>query len=494
MKEIRQLLPDSPGICFLIPGLFNKKECEELLENSINASFQSAAADYPSYYRNNERLVIDDDALAGFLFEKVQPYLPQEINITTGNEAEQGHWKLSQLNSRLRFCRYAAHQYFHRHLDGVHYRSATEQSKLTFMIYLNGADAFKGGRTLFYRSKEDTAIWAAYTPVCGDLIVFDHNLWHEGEVLESGEKYVLRSDILYTRSVGGASPQPYSGHLGYIWQLLQLDEHTLLSGGRDKQVRVWDKHGICKQVLYAHDKSVLCLEKMGPDVFLSGSRDRQIKRWQRQADGMFYCTHTFTLHTAAVLSLCRLTAQLFASAGGDNSINIVKVDGTVVHRLTEHTSWVWQVIPLYEGHFASCAEDGTIKIWQYETGHALKTFAQHSPAVCLCYDSNANVLISGHLDGTIVFTSPGSGQVVRTIQAHSSIVRTLLLLDGDHLASGAEDSLVKIWDLRSQTCVRTIQHQNFVQSLVCSKDGLLLSASYDGTIKQTILPFVSAGT
>lgn len=36
-------------------------------------------------------------------------------------------------------------------------------------------------------------------PKIGDLIIFDHNLWHEGEKLETGEKFVMRSDIVYER-------------------------------------------------------------------------------------------------------------------------------------------------------------------------------------------------------------------------------------------------------------------------------------------------------
>jgi hypothetical protein len=141
--EIENLLPQSKYTCFVIPSLFSQTECEELLSSEVKQSFQKAISNYPTYYRNNERLVIDNEILSNKLFEKVKPYLPETINTNSKIQSENGLWTLSQLNNRLRFCKYSANQYFHRHLDGVHYRSETEQSKLTFMIYLNSATDFK---------------------------------------------------------------------------------------------------------------------------------------------------------------------------------------------------------------------------------------------------------------------------------------------------------------------------------------------------------------
>src|SRR5687767_14445902 len=133
---MQHILPDSNFTCFVIPSLFSQTECEELLNADIKSSFQKAIANYPTYYRNNDRFVMDNEALANKLFEKVKPYLPETITIDSSIQAENGTWNLKELNSRLRFCKYAANQYFHRHLDGIHYRSANIQSKLTFMIYL----------------------------------------------------------------------------------------------------------------------------------------------------------------------------------------------------------------------------------------------------------------------------------------------------------------------------------------------------------------------
>jgi hypothetical protein len=77
------------------------------------------------------------------------------------------------------------------------------------MIYLNCTTEFKGGRTLFFRTKETDEICASYIPKQGHLIVFDHNIWHEGQILKQGEKFVLRDDILYSKKDIKTRKEPF---------------------------------------------------------------------------------------------------------------------------------------------------------------------------------------------------------------------------------------------------------------------------------------------
>jgi hypothetical protein len=130
------LVPGSKLLCVVVPGAFSPATCEELLAPALSAGFRAASTHYPTYYRNNERLVVDNEQLAAHLFATIQPVLPAEL---PAEEPGAAPWRLRMLNTRLRFCRYAAGQYFHRHLDGVYHQSDTVQSRLTFMIYLNDA-------------------------------------------------------------------------------------------------------------------------------------------------------------------------------------------------------------------------------------------------------------------------------------------------------------------------------------------------------------------
>jgi hypothetical protein len=57
------------------------------------------------------------------------------------------------------------------------------------MVYLN--EGFGGGTTAFHDFD------VAATPRTGAALVFQHQLLHEGCVVTSGVKYVLRSDVMY---------------------------------------------------------------------------------------------------------------------------------------------------------------------------------------------------------------------------------------------------------------------------------------------------------
>lgn len=478
--EIQNILPDTDFICFVIPSLFSKTECELLLNSEIKNSFQKAISNYPTYYRNNDRFVIDNDDLANQLFEKVKPYLPETIEINSAIQAENGVWHLKELNNRLRFCKYSANQYFHRHLDGVHYRNDTTQSKLTFMIYLNSATEFEGGRTLFFKTKETQEIWASYIPKQGDLIVFDHNVWHEGEVLTQGEKFVLRSDILYSKIETQVSKEPFAGHLGYIWSLLKIDDNTILSGGRDKEIKAWTVSGELKQSLQGHQNSISCIEKMNDDIFISGSRDQQVIVWKD-----YKVLTKIKAHSAIVLSLCRLDNNTFASSSGDNTIKIFNIDGTVLRTIKEHSNWVWQVIKLNDNIIASSSEDNSIKIWNCEIEQSINTLYEIVPIISLAFNRQAKQLISGNLNGEIsirTLTNDYQQQKIKTFKAHIGIIRTIKFIDNKYIATGGEDNKVRIWSLDGQL-ISELEHQNFVQSIELLDNKTIISASYDGTIK-----------
>ncbi|WP_373530052.1 hypothetical protein [Nostoc sp.] len=66
------------------------------------------------------------------------------------------------------------------------------------MIYLN--EGFEDGETRFYLPEyyEDLSNLAVL-PVTGMALCFVHELVHEGATIIQGRKYVLRSDVMYSR-------------------------------------------------------------------------------------------------------------------------------------------------------------------------------------------------------------------------------------------------------------------------------------------------------
>ena len=178
---------------FVIRDFLSDEECSRLIERSERLAYEvgTVGGAILENFRNNDRVIFDDPGLAADLYLRAQPYLPAciEDHILVG------------FNERWRFYRYSPGQTFKPHRDGAYARfDVWEESELTFMIYLN--DRMTGGETRFYDSMEhalDRRPYLSVEPKVGMALVFVHRIIHEGAVVVSGQKYVLRTDVIYGR-------------------------------------------------------------------------------------------------------------------------------------------------------------------------------------------------------------------------------------------------------------------------------------------------------
>lgn len=84
---------------------------------------------------------------------------------------------------------------FSIHTDTGLFYNEHEKSMWTLLIYLN--DDFTGGRTVFY--DDDWNVSQTIEPRAGMAILFDIDLWHRGEELESGQKFWIGCEIIGER-------------------------------------------------------------------------------------------------------------------------------------------------------------------------------------------------------------------------------------------------------------------------------------------------------
>jgi prolyl 4-hydroxylase len=182
-----------------LPGVLSAQRCKQLIDQACERGFEQATVN--SYgkqermtnVRNNERLEWDNAQLARELEAALQtaaedgfPYLLEEKNF-------------AQAGGHFRMYRYSPGQYFKPHRDG-HFHDKELESLVTVLFYLNDTD---GGETILmptsYAYRDN---WITISPRAGDVLLFQHDFWHEGRPVNSGEKYVLRTDLFYRLSTG----------------------------------------------------------------------------------------------------------------------------------------------------------------------------------------------------------------------------------------------------------------------------------------------------
>lgn len=171
---------------YVVHDFLSASECTEFIQMAEGIGFGDApitTSQGPVMrkdVRNNSRVMKDDFEIAERLWQRAEPWV---VSPWRGREAV-------GLNERFRFYRYEQGQLFAPHYDGAFERENGERSEFTFLIYLN--QDFVGGETRFYNPGVYNIL-----PRTGSLLLFYHPQLHEGVMIESGIKYVLRSDVMY---------------------------------------------------------------------------------------------------------------------------------------------------------------------------------------------------------------------------------------------------------------------------------------------------------
>jgi hypothetical protein len=172
--------------------VLSPEECAEEVARATGFGFAAQQFRGPDRVEVRNRAAIDDPTIAGRLWSKLSDRVPPLAALygdglrPEPDVADLAGFFPSGLNERVRYLRYAGGERFAPHADISHSRGML-RSFLTFILYLN--DDFEGGQTDFFGH--------AVTPRTGTVILFPHELRHEGRPVFAGVKYVLRTEVMF---------------------------------------------------------------------------------------------------------------------------------------------------------------------------------------------------------------------------------------------------------------------------------------------------------
>jgi len=194
---------------FVLRNFLSVAECDDVIRQAEALGMCAPSETHRA--RLCERVKIMGEDLADVLFKRALPYL-NDIQVRDSERprgvpavAMQGAWKPSTVNPCFRVCRYDVGGFFLPHHDGDFVKNSRNRSLKTFMVYLN--DNFDGGPTNFYDESQPhyakvdpEKVILSYQPECGSCLVFNHEITHDGGELRIGQKYILRTEVLYEHS------------------------------------------------------------------------------------------------------------------------------------------------------------------------------------------------------------------------------------------------------------------------------------------------------
>ena len=298
----------------------------------------------------------------------------------------------------------------------------------------------KGNFTNFQLPHPDHA-YEAHTE-CVYTIQF-HGKW-----LVSGSRdKTLRVWDLETRRLRGKT---LTGHLQSVL-CLQFDptedEDVIISGSSDCSVIVWcfSTGQKLKEIPQAHEESVLNL-RFDKRFLVTCSKDKKIKVWNRReitAKDPEYPAYNHTKAASATLpsyivDTAAMDISLLEARMANGTIKKIQ-PYTLLMTLYGHSAAV-NAIQINGDMIVSASGDRQIKVWNVKDGSSVRTVPGHNKGIaCVQFDSKR--IVSGSSDNTVRIYDAATGAEVAVLLGHSNLVRTVQAGFGDMPGSEHDDMI-----------------------------------------------------
>lgn len=204
----------------------------------------------------------------------------------------------------------------------------------------------------------------------GNQALGDSNIWKDslGTSRLSPRKLSMFQDSEPT----GYTVQNVGGHVGAV----QFWQHALAAGYGDGAIRLFDlRSGQCNRIFdgyhgnfggLGHTQAITCL-KFDEQTIVTGSRDKTVKIWDLR-NGMVLDTIPFNSHVSSVSFDC----SDIVVAAGDNEVHLVNRHSGSRSSLglsADGSGWIGHVksvraVAIYEWKIVSAGKDGAVKIWR----------------------------------------------------------------------------------------------------------------------------------
>jgi WD40 repeat protein len=203
---------------------------------------------------------------------------------------------------------------------------------------------------------------------------------------------------------------------------------------------------------------------------------------------------TLTGHKGSLQAVALTSDQRKVVSGGvDGSLNVWNLEtGKAELTLTGHMGGVFAVAVTPDGQrVISGAGNGTLHVWNLDTGKAEKTLRGHTGTVqALAVTPNGQRLISGGRDEILRFWNLETGELEWARIGHTrGVLAVAVMPDGRRVISGGGDGILRVWNLDTGAEERALNDRSTremdeVWTVVVMPDGRrAVSGGSDGRLR-----------
>ncbi|MGG6269376.1 AAA-like domain-containing protein [Leptolyngbya sp. AN03gr2] len=227
---------------------------------------------------------------------------------------------------------------------------------------------------------------------------FDAEFSPDGEIIASNGT----NGMIQRWKLDGTSLKPLQDPAGSAIETLAYSpvEGNLVTGGQDKQLRLWDAEGKLIRAWSAHDAPVQKVVFSSDGLRIASSAlDGAVKLWQASTGELIA---PLVGHGGEVRAIA-ISKSMIATGSLDRTIKLWKLDGTPLKTLEGHQDQIYSIAFSPDGtQFASASLDKTIKLWSAD-GRLITTLSGHTDGVrSVAFSPDGALLASASRDHTVM--------------------------------------------------------------------------------------------
>ncbi|MEH2254524.1 nSTAND1 domain-containing NTPase, partial [Nostoc sp.] len=284
--------------------------------------------------------------------------------------------------------------------------------------------------------------------------------------------------------------EPLRGHENDVSSVaISSDGQTIVSGGSDGTVRLWNSQGLpLTEPLRGHMGTVTTVAISGDgQTIVSGGSDRIVRLWNCQGLPLAepLCGHRGVVLSVAISS----DGQTIVSGGRDDTVRLWNLQGqSFAESLRDHKDGVYSVAISSDGQtIVSGGRDGTVRLWNSQGLPLAEPLRGHQGFVLsVAISGDGQTIISGGRDGTVRLWNSQGLPLAEPLCGHEDDVSSVVISsDGQTIVSGGRDGIVQLWNLQGIPLAKSLRdHEGWVTSVVISSDGqTIVSGGRDGTVR-----------